>query len=198
MQRAYLSCASAPRSACWARALRGASAAILVAAWALLAAGARADAPLPPREVPLFTIAKSENKNQVQYAIQVDEHCGSASSAPVFAYWRMLEKGPDRTEPLLPRELDAYGIASQSVVSREPEGGKVRMVLRAVRSRPILIETWQSGSGCQAVATLSINGTPAHLFNVYAKLKWFFGVDYLLLQGWSMDGARVVREKLGG
>jgi hypothetical protein len=148
--------------------------------------------------MPLFTIAKSENKNQVQYAIRVDEHCVPASSAPVFAYWRMLEKGPDLTEPLLARELDAYGIESQAVIARDPEGGKVSMVLRAVRSRAILIETWHGGGGCQAVATVSIGGAPAHLFNVYAKLKWPFGVDYLLLQGWSTDGRHVVREKLGG
>jgi hypothetical protein len=36
-------------------------------------------------------------------------------------------------------------------------------------------------------------GTPVHLFNVYVHLKWD-GVDYLLLQGWSMDGSHVVRE----
>jgi len=189
MRRAYLSCASAQRNAI---------AAILLAGLALLGAGARAESSPPERDIPLFTIAKSENKNQVQYAIRVDEHCVPASSAPVFAYWRMLEKSPDSTEPLLARELDAYGIASQAVVARVPEGGRASMLLRAVRSRPILIETWQGGRGCQAVATVSIGGAPAHLFNVYAKLRWPFGVDSLLLQGWSMDGSRVVREKLGG
>jgi hypothetical protein len=110
----------------------------------------------------------------------------------------MLEKGPDRTEPLLAREIDAYGVASQTVVARYAEGGKVNLVLRAVPSRTILIETWHSDTRCQAVATLSIGGAPAHLFNVYAKLRWLFGVEYLLLQGWSVDGTHVVKEKLGG
>ena len=188
------------RCACpsFANAPRNAGAAALLAALAFLGNGVRADAPPPRREVPLFTIAKSENKNQVQYAIRVDEHCAPESGAPVFAYWRMLEKGPDQTEPLLARELDAYGIASQAAVARNAEGGKVSLVLRAVPSRTILIETWHSGTRCQAVATLSIGGAPAHLFNVYAKLGWLFGVDYLLLQGWSLDGMHVVREKLGG
>ncbi len=65
---------------------------------------ARSDA---PRALPLFTISKSENKNQVQFAINVDERCAPIGEAPVFAYWRMLEKGPDATEPLLSRELPA-------------------------------------------------------------------------------------------
>jgi hypothetical protein len=197
MRCACLSCANAPRNCC-ANAPRNATAAALVAGLVFLGPGAHADSPAAVRELPLFTIAKSENKNQVQYAIRVDEHCAPEPGAPVFAYWRMLEKGSDRTEPLLARELDGYGIASQAVVARDAEGGRVSLVLRAVRSRTILVETWHSAAGCQAVATVPIGGVPAHLFNVYAKLRWLFGVEYLLLQGWSMDGTHVIKEKLGG
>jgi hypothetical protein len=49
------------------------------------------------------------------------------------------------------------------------------------------------GRDVRALATASIAGAPAHLFNVYVHLKWD-GVDYMLLQGWSLDGSRVVRE----
>ncbi len=45
--------------------------------------------------VPVFSIAKSENKNQVQYVVRLDAHCAPVGPAPVFAYWRMLEKGRD-------------------------------------------------------------------------------------------------------
>src|SRR5260370_25294656 len=141
MRCAYLSCANAPRNA---------SAAALVATLVFLGPGARADSPAAVRELALFTIAKSENKNQVQYAIRVDEHCAPESGAPVFAYWRMLEKGSDRTEPLLARELDGYGIASQAVVARDAGGGRGSLVLRAVPGRTIPIETWHNGTGCQA------------------------------------------------
>jgi len=147
--------------------------------------------------VPLFTIAKSENKNQVQYAIHVDERCAPLGNVPVFAYWRMLEQGPARTEPLLDREQPAYGLYSQSVTAVSGSGGKVRMSLRAVSARPIEIETWRDPKGeCQGSATLLIAGIMARLFNVYVKLKWPFGVEYLLLQGWSLDGTQVVREVL--
>jgi hypothetical protein len=150
-------------------------------------------------EVPLFAISKSENKNQVQFAVRVDDHCAPMPSAPVLAYWRMLEKGPARTEPLLAREEQAYGLASQLVTARGASGGEVRLVLRAVPGRTILVQTSPGrGSACQALSTVQIGGSPAHLYGVYARLKWPFGLDYLLLQGWSMDGTHVVTEKLMG
>jgi len=180
-----------------------ASLAVAVAAFGALGLQARlvfADAPMRVEtQVPLFTIAKSENRNQVQYAIRVDELCRPSGQAPVFAYWRMREKGSDKTEPLLPQEIDAYGIALQTVVGRDPTGGRVRLVLKAVRSREIAVETRRLDSAaCMATATVRINGADARLFNVYAKLKWPFGVDYLMLRGFSLDGTRVVSEKLGG
>lgn len=147
--------------------------------------------------VSLFTIGKSQNKNQVQYAVHVDGQCALASNAPVFAYWRMLELGPSRIEPLLPRELSAYGPASQLVTARSATGGKLRLVLRALPNRPIVVETRRAADGtCQAFATVAIAGTSAHLFDVYVKLTWHLSVDYLLLRGWSIDGSHVLSEKL--
>ena len=69
-------------------------------------------------------------------------------------------------------------------------------MLTALPGRPLIVATGRGSDGaCRAVATASISGVPAHLFNVYVHLKWD-GVDYVLLQGWSMDGSRVVRETL--
>jgi len=151
------------------------------------------------RSVALFTIAKSENKNQVQYAIRVDDRCAPLGNVPVFAYWHMLEQGPERTEPLLDREQPAYGLYSQSVTTLSGSGGKVRIALRAVSTRPIEIETWRDPKGeCRGSATLLIAGIMARLFNVYAKLRWPFGIESLLLQGGSLDGTRVVREVVHG
>lgn len=55
---------------------------------------------------PVFSIAKSENKNEVQYVVRLDDGCAPVGSSPVSAYWRMLERGPTQTAPLLPRETD--------------------------------------------------------------------------------------------
>lgn len=150
-------------------------------------------------DVPLFTISKSENRNQVQYVVRVDEHCAPLTDAPVWAYWRMMELGPTKTAPLLGREQPAYGMAAQWMLERGAEGGKIRVVLRALPSRPIEIQTGRSATGtCMATSTVLISGGLAHLFGVYAKLKWPIGVDYLLVQGWSLDGTHVVTERVKG
>src|SRR5260370_2719857 len=87
---AYLSCANAPRNA---------SAAALVATLVFLGPGARADSPAAGRELALFTIAKSENKNPVPYAIRVDEHSPPESGAPLFSSSRILQKASHRPQP---------------------------------------------------------------------------------------------------
>jgi hypothetical protein len=172
---------------------------VLAASWLALQVGERGASAQsgPPRDLPLFTISKSENRNQVQYAVRVGPTCEPQGAAPAFAYWRMVEKGPGRTEPLLPQEHDAYGIASQAITERGPDRWTERLVLKAVQHRQILVEVLRTETGeCRALATVTIQGAPAHLFNVHAKLKWPLGVDYLLIQGWSLDGSRVVTERL--
>ncbi len=170
----------------------------VVAVLATLANEATADAPPRTGALLLFSIAKSENKNQVQYAILTDPACAPVGAAPVSAYWRMLEQGPHATGPLLSREVPAYGLASQSVASRGASGGSVRVLLNALPGRPVTIATSRGSDGaCRASATLPIAGTPARLSNVYVKLAWN-GVDYLLLRGWSIEGSRLVTEKIRG
>jgi hypothetical protein len=147
--------------------------------------------------VELFTIAKSENRNQVEYAIHVDERCAPVGAEPVFAYWRMLERGPTQTEALLAIEQPAYGVRSQSIMSSTIAGGRVRITLRAMSDRAIEVQTWRAEGGeCRASAVTTIAGVPARLFNVYAKLAWPFGVESILVQGWSIDGGAVVRETM--
>jgi hypothetical protein len=148
--------------------------------------------------VPIFSIAKSENKNQVQYVVSLDDRCAPVGTAPVSAYWRLLEKGPTETAPLLPREVRAYGLLRQELLESDSSGGRLRAVLRALPHHPLDIATSRGADGrCRALATTTIAGAPSHLFNVYVHLRWD-GVDYLLLQGWSMDGARVLRETITG
>jgi hypothetical protein len=144
----------------------------------------------------VFFIAKSENRNQVHYGVHLDAACAPAGPAPVFAYWRMLEKGPFATEPLLAHETRAYGVADQHVSVRAASGGRVSMTLHALPARSIEVASARAGETCTASATTQIGGTPALLTSVYAKLAWPFGVDYLLLSGRSLANGGPVQERL--
>ncbi len=150
----------------------------------------------PPREAALFFVSKSENKNQVAYEVRVDESCRLVGDAPVFAYWRMLELGPTRREPLLPIEVPAYGIVRQEIVERSAAGGAVRIALRALPDREILVRSRAGDAGCVTTATTHIHDTAARLFNVHVRIAWPFGVASLLMTGWAESDGRVVRETM--
>ena len=52
-----------------------------------------------------FFVSKSANANQVHYSVDVDETCAPRGPTPVRPYWRMLEKSPNASEPLLTSQL---------------------------------------------------------------------------------------------
>ena len=146
---------------------------------------------LGERDIPsAFMISKTENKNQVHFAVHVDGACKPVAPAPVEAYWRMLERGPNATEPLLQNEERVYGIASQTI-----EGSRVTIRLRALASRPVAISTWRDdGGACRSSAIVMINGRNARLYDVHVVLGPI-GVRHLVVVGWADDGS-VVREQL--
>jgi hypothetical protein len=144
---------------------------------------------------PLFSISKTENRNYVQFAERLDPSCAPAGAAPVYAYWRMVERGPAATEPLLPLEQPAYGVASQSILERSDGHGLLRVTLRALPKTPLLVESRRGANGgCEASARTSIAGVDARLFNVHAVLRWPFGVAHLLVSGWSLADGHPVRD----
>jgi hypothetical protein len=139
-----------------------------------------------------FFISKSENRNEVHFALKVDEACQPRPSSPVRPYWLMREKGPGVIEPLLDKEQRAYGVASQRV-----DGATVRVALAAVRAREIVIQTWRTPDGvCLSGATTVIAGNRARLFNIHVVVAPLgTGVESILLTGWKDDGT-VVRERI--
>jgi hypothetical protein len=142
----------------------------------------------------VFFVAKSENNNQVHYGIRLDETCAPSGDAPVFAYWRMLERGPLATEPLLAREIPAYGFAAQHTASRDATGGHVVVTLNALPKRPIAIDSTTNGATCTAAARAMIAGVPALLTSVFVQLRWPFGIEYIRLSGSA--GGLVVHERV--
>jgi hypothetical protein len=158
---------------------------------------ASADAPDSRDVRSVFFVAKSENKNQVHYGIHLDRGCAPVGDRPAFAYWRMFERGPDAVEPVLPIELQAYGIVDQQVTARGAAAGRVRMTIAALRDRVITVDTRPDGSGgCAATASTWVGGVQASLWSVYVRLRWPFGVESLTLAGRAAGDGRIVEEKL--
>jgi hypothetical protein len=166
-----------------------------VAVGTLLASAAQGD-PEAHDVASVFHVAKSENRNQVHYGVHLDASCAPLGPEPVFAYWRMLEHGPTATEPLLAREVGAYGVAEQLVTERGAEGGRLSLRLRALPSRSVVVQTARRAEGCSATATTVIGGIPSSLDSVFVQLRWPFGVAHLVLSGHALADGRPVREVL--
>jgi hypothetical protein len=145
----------------------------------------------------VFYVAKSENKNQVHYALRMDASCAPAGREPIRPYWRMLERGTQVTEPLLAREVNAYGLAEQTVLERGPGGGRLSLRLHALPNRLIVVETSAlPGGECGVVASTVIAGVRASLTRAFVQLRWPFGVDYIVLSGRSLADGQPVQERL--
>jgi hypothetical protein len=144
----------------------------------------------------VFFVAKSENRNEVHYGIALDSACRPVGVSPVFAYWQMRERGPLATEPLLSREVPAYGVSEPQRVDRAERGGRVVFTLKALPKRAIAIDAAPDGAGCIATAKIVIGGTAAALTSVFVQLRWPFGVDYLELSGRAIPDGRRLRERL--
>jgi hypothetical protein len=150
----------------------------------LAASAAHADA---------FVVTKSENRNEVRYAVRLDGSCQPVGSAPVTPYWRMVEKG-GAEESLLGIEEPAYGVAWQSV-SSGGAGGSVRLALRAVPDRVIRIDAWRVAGGCAVVASTMIEGVAAALQEVHVTVG-FLGPAKIEVLGNAREGGRPLHEVL--
>jgi len=162
----------------------------MIAGWTAVLAPGEATAAQPSELPSVLAITKSSNRNQVSYSVQVDEACLPAGQAPVRPYWRMLEHGPLATEPLSDREERLLGVDHQDVA-----GNRIRIALRGMPGRTITIETYPASDGrCLSAAEMTIAGVRARVASVHVQQK-LLGIGYVLLTGWSDDGA-VVRERV--
>jgi hypothetical protein len=159
----------------------------------LLARSVAGDDFVGPRghDVPsVFFIARSSNKNQVHYGVRVDEACNVVGAEPVYGYWRMFENRGE-IEPILGIEKPAYGLQNAQQIERRVGATAVRVKLRAFPERPLVVIVAKGEHGCAASAAISIAGKDAELHSIYVRLKWPFGVDYVLVRGATKEGQRV-------
>jgi hypothetical protein len=120
---------------------------------------------MPEKELrqDLFFVQRNTNRNEVHYSIRYDaDSLKPVAHEPIVGYWKMLEKGPDVTEPITLFELAAYGIISQKIT-----GNEVTIKLRALPEREILICPEPGAAGTYA-ARISIANQSAILTHFYA------------------------------
>jgi hypothetical protein len=144
----------------------------------------------------VFYIAKSENRNQVHYAVKVDARCRPVGNAPVYGYWRELEVGPRATSPLLKHEQSAYGLTEPRWIKPRDQGGEIRIGLRGFPDRPLTIETFMSEGRCHARARTPIAGQDAALSSIFVELGFLFSIEYVLLRGTRLADGKPVQEKV--
>jgi hypothetical protein len=147
----------------------------------------------------VFYIAKSENRNRVDFGVKLDGNCQPRGDEPVFPYWRMLEESPVTLEGLSTGEPRAYGIGRQYVHDRSRAGSWVHVELRALSSRPIGVLTLRNSSGrCDAAARMTIRGQESHLHHVFVQLGGGLipRPDWIQLVGRTVRDDRPVRERI--
>jgi len=137
----------------------------------------------------VFHLRKSQNRNEVHYALRLDETCRPLGDEPVLPYWRMHERGAGITEPLLRREQRAYGLARQQV-RPGGEGWVVRLWLRALSRRAIEVRVREREGTCVATTWVDVDGERVRFVDAYLQLA-LLGVDHVRLTG-SRRGEEVI------
>lgn len=178
--------------------------ALLVTALASADVGAASGAPaaISSAALPLaaiqsiFQIEKSENRNQVHYAVNVDAACRPIGPKPVYGYWRDLERGPKAVSPLLDHEQRAYGLNDPRSIRANGGAYEIRLSLRGFPERPLVIQVFAQDGRCFARTVTTIQGQPALLRSIYVDLGFLFSVNYALVRGVRIRDGALVQEKV--
>jgi len=142
----------------------------------------------------VFVVAKNQNRNQVHYGVHLDPACNVVGAQPVYGYWRMLERNGE-VEPILPREIPAYGVSRTQRIETRGETTTIQVRLNAAPDRPFVITVRRVAGRCQADARMAIAGADTRLRWVYVRFG-FFGVDYILLHGSRVSDGASIEERL--
>jgi hypothetical protein len=145
----------------------------------------------------VFYIAKSNDKDRVDYGLRLDQHCAPASGNAMFPYWRELQHAPPvRSHKLKFFQYAGYGFSEQRIVKKGRSGGQYLVVLKQFK-RPILIVTKQGKDGyCTATPYTKVQGVEsAHLDYIFAKVAGVMSVDYIDIHGTDTKTGRKLVER---
>jgi len=158
---------------------------------------ALADARFGPHDIrALFAIDKSDDRNRVEYGIRLDQNCVPRESAPVYAYWRQVERGPEVTDDLNLTDRTVYGIKDQQISAQPGGGTRVVIRLRATSSRSIGIYVRKRNGVCLADSTTFIAGAAARLRLIHVQLAGPLSVSWIELRGERTDSGQPIVERI--
>lgn len=149
--------------------------------------------PVRPLDSVVF-LTKNTNNNQVHYGVNVDRQCRPSEEDPVYAYWRMLEEGPDAQDELKFWEQPGYGVRQPEEVERNTDSGSLALVIRGVPDHKIRLETFTSDRGCRARAITSISGEEAILLRIDIEVSGWATVHKVEIHGTSLSSGLEVSE----
>lgn len=146
----------------------------------------------------VFYIAKSNDKDRVDYGMRLDEHCAPVADDAVFPYWRILQLGPPvRSHPLKFLQYFAYGVAKQHILDKGPGGGKYMIRLKQVDRDMLIVSKRDQDSHCVATAYTKIQSVDnARLDYVFAKVAGPMSVDYVDVHGTDPNSGQSLVERL--
>jgi hypothetical protein len=163
------------------------------------AGDARADAvSFGPHDVQtVFFISKSDDRNRVDYAIHLTDHCAPTGDDAIFPYWHEFEFNPPHTHTLGMLEYVPYGFSEQRLVHRTQNGGDQFVRLKQLE-RPILVTAKKEADGsCSAIARARIGGVEgAQLVSVYVHLTGPLSVDYIDIHGKNLATGADLTERV--
>lgn len=139
-----------------------------------------------PSRLPLFAIARSKNKNTVQYDL-----LAGGPEPQLDVYWRMHERSGEREELTGLEWRLAYGYR---VEERAPSGA-LRITLRAFQKRVVDVVTTPDG----ARAEVEIGGVRAQLDRIFVTSVEGFPLPRVVsvdLFGRALEGGAPVTERL--
>ena len=144
----------------------------------------------------VFYIAKSDDRNRVDYGIHLGSDCQPAGDAPLFAYWHRFEPNQPVYGALSDLDHRAYGIRSQRVVERTDHGSWVELILAALPHERILVLTVRQGDQCVARARARVGGKEVLIGHVFVQLGGLLGVDHLMVIGEDVATGHVSRTRM--
>jgi hypothetical protein len=145
----------------------------------------------------LFFIAKSDDRNRVDYGMRLDADCSPVGQDAVFPYWREFEHSPPvRTKPMGSFSKIGYGISSQRTLRVTKTGSEHAIRLRQV-DQPVFITTTKGADGhCSALVRTKIADVEyAELRSIYVKLSSPLSVAYIDIRGQNLATRQPVEER---